>query len=319
MKIVSQSYEIIDRNIDALKLIERCGRVCYKSEDKITDESAEKFVKMLVRRGHLSVIEHATCSLHLPPDIFNAVDNFLCSEERHFIWYRRVLPSESVLSGGILSGNLRALKESLVEPALVIPEIMAIVRFLKKHYPWLFYDVCIPPADFSEVSLMTEKQILQSIDNNSKYFSIYRTVKFITNRGITHELVRHRRASFSQESTRYVNYGGNDIQFIEPVWMHNTSLPNWNAYARWKDACQKAEIAYANLLDCGWRPEQAREVLPNSLKTEIIVTAHLVEWKHIFNLRCSEAAHPQMRALMIPVRDEFRKEFPEYFQHEIRK
>jgi thymidylate synthase (FAD) len=131
------------------------------------------------------------------------------------------------------------------------------------------------------------------------------SVRFITNRGVTHELVRHRLCSFSQESTRYVKYDG-DMEFIKPVWFN---LVN----STWADAMRGAEQYYKSLLDLGWRPEQAREVLPNSLKTEIVVTANLREWKHIFNLRCAKAAHPQIRALMISCRRGFRESIPIIF------
>ena len=144
------------------------------------------------------------------------------------------------------------------------------------------------------------------------------TVRFITNRGVTHELVRHRLASFSQESTRYVNYGGHEMEFIKPVWWDD----NWRrtidmnvskAHYAWQTAMVMAEKAYNRLLDAGWNPGQARDVLPNALKTEIIVSANLREWLHIFNLRTSTVAHPQMRELMTACRDEFKERVPELF------
>lgn len=181
MRIESQYWEWIRKPEEALSLIETAGRTCYKSEEKITHGSAERFAAMLIRRGHESVIEHATA-----------------------------------------------------------------------------------------------------------------TVRFFTNRGVTHELVRHRLASYSQESTRYVRYTGEMI-FIRPVWWDD-----WPQAAKstWTQAMQAAESAYLALIEAGGRPEQAREVLPQSLKAEIVVTANLREWRHIFRLRSSPAAHPQIRALM---------------------
>ncbi|MDY6893799.1 MAG: FAD-dependent thymidylate synthase [Thermotogota bacterium] len=176
-------------------MMELAGRTCYKSEDNITNESAAKFVKMLIDRKHHAMIE--------------------------------------------------------------------------------FGDII---------------------------------VKFITNRGVTHELVRHRLCSFAQESTRYVNYGRDDIKFIKPVWIcmeHQLGL--------WKLAMSIAEDFYKALLREGWQPQQAREVLPNSLKTEIVVKANIREWRHIFNLRCSKNAHPQMRALMIPLLEELKEKLPVVF------
>ena len=130
------------------------------------------------------------------------------------------------------------------------------------------------------------------------------SVRFVTNRGVTHELVRHRLCAFSQESTRYVNYRSESMQFIKPVWWVDqweglTPLDvNRHAHSRFIESLEYAEESYNDLIEYGWRPEQAREVLPNALKTEIVVTANLREWRHIFRLRTSKAAHPQIRELM---------------------
>lgn len=147
------------------------------------------------------------------------------------------------------------------------------------------------------------------------------TVRFITNRGVTHELVRHRLAAYSQESTRYVNYGGNEIEFIKPVWAdiqqgtyyRTTTLLEDEANMRFILACLRAENDYKVLLAHGWKPEQAREVLPNALKTEIVMTANMREWRHVFKLRCSERAHPQIRELMRGLATGFRKIIPVLF------
>jgi thymidylate synthase (FAD) len=202
MELIEQSWKWIKKPEGALELIERAGRTCYKSEDKITNDSAVNFLRRIKTSGHHSVIEHAVAS-----------------------------------------------------------------------------------------------------------------VKFITDRGVTHELVRHRLCSFSQESTRYCNYGGKGISVIIPVW-YNIEDPGKPEVA-WFDSMCQSEVAYLTLLDLDWRPEQARSVLPNSLKTEIIVTANLREWGHIFNLRCSLAAHPQIRELMISCREGFRQEVPILFDEEV--
>lgn len=196
MKVIKQSYEILNSPEDALRMIELAGRTCYKSEDKIIDGSAEKFVKMLVDRKHTAMVEF---------------------------------------------GDL--------------------------------------------------------------------IVKFITNRGVTHELVRHRLCSFAQESTRYVNYGGKEMEFIEPVWDETS-----DACHLWHDAMKWSEISYTDLVNnFGWRPEQAREILPNSLKTEIVVKANFTEWRHILKLRTANAAHPQMRELMRPLLKELQDRIPVVF------
>lgn len=152
------------------------------------------------------------------------------------------------------------------------------------------------------------------------------SVRFITNRGVTHELVRHRLCAFSQESTRYVNYEGKGCAFIRPVWCDGHLLGKWDSTLRknspgqeelhnelsstdfrWLTAMLNCEDTYMFLLSRGWRPEQAREVLPNSTKTEIVMTANAREWRHIFKLRTAPAAHPEMRRIMIPLLEELKE------------
>ena len=190
MKIISPSFEILTP-LDGqavLKHIEMCGRVCYKSEDKITGTSAATFVANIIKRGHEAVLEH---------------------------------------------------------------------------------------------------------------FNI--TVKFICDRGVSHELVRHRLASYCQESTRYCNYSkdgfGGEITVIWPCFLAKGST----ATQHWVWACTQAEASYFNMLTFGCTPQEARSVLPNSLKTEVVMTANLREWRHFFKLRTAPAAHPQMRELAIPL------------------
>jgi thymidylate synthase (FAD) len=199
MVLIQQSatIESTETETEILKAIEEAGRTCYKSEDKITKDSAAAFFRNMLKSGHHSVIEHG------------------------------------------------------------------VIR-----------------------------------------------VRFITNRGVTHELVRHRLASYSQESTRYCNYGGKDIKFIKPTWWGTSDRGQQTAFMA---ALEYAELYYNNLLDLGWKPQQAREVLPNALKTEIVVTANIREWYHIFNLRCSNAAHPQIKWLMLDLLILFRERYPIMF------
>lgn len=151
------------------------------------------------------------------------------------------------------------------------------------------------------------------------------TVVFTTDTGVTHELVRHRLCSFAQESTRYVRYGRNDMEFIRPIWCNLecreytigettgfSSMPT-AAEVEFLELCLAAERAYSNIITEGRKPEDARAVLPKSLKTEIVVKANLREWQHIFNLRCSPKAHPQIRALLTPLREEMMRDLPEIF------
>ncbi len=181
MKIVEQKWDWLQWPPGAaLKTIERAGRVCYQSGHKIRPGSDMKFVKTLLKRGHVTPIEHISAS-----------------------------------------------------------------------------------------------------------------VVAITDRGVTHELVRHRIASFSQESTRYVGYDGN-MEFIKPAWWDEWSTPDKQL---WIYAMTEIERIYKLFLESGNRPEQARTALPNSLKSEIVVTANLRQWMHIFKMRCAKDAHPQIRAL----------------------
>lgn len=188
MKIINANVEFITPVDGAaiLKRLERCGRVCYKSEAKITDTSAPAFVAGIIKRGHEAVLEH--CSF---------------------------------------------------------------------------------------------------------------TVKFICDRGVSHEIVRHRVASYCQESTRYCNYSkdgfGSEITVIKPCFLAEDS----DGMKEWKSAMRFAEDHYFSLLDFGCSPQEARSVLPNSLKTEVVMTANIREWRHFLKLRCSPAAHPQMREVAL--------------------
>lgn len=142
----------------------------------------------------------------------------------------------------------------------------------------------------------------------------YISVKFICDRGVTHEIVRHRLAAYSQESTRYCNYSdnkfGNEITVINPRFWEKESA---NYYV-WCNSCQVAENAYFQLLQNGATPQEARSVLPNSLKTEIVMTADIREWRHFFRLRCSKAAHPQMREVAKMALMVFYEVMPELFE-----
>ena len=148
------------------------------------------------------------------------------------------------------------------------------------------------------------------------------SIKFVCDRGVSHELVRHRMASFAQESTRYCNYSkdkfGNELTFIYPrFWDRYIGLkegPNaLNLYKNWHTAMENAEKAYFTLLEKGATPQEARSVLPNSIKTEVVMTANLREWRHFLKLRTAQAAHPQMRELTIPLLKELKEKIPVIF------
>lgn len=202
MRLIEPGFEILDEinGKEILKKIELIGRVCYKSENKITNDSAVNFVKNILKSGHESVIEHEKIS-----------------------------------------------------------------------------------------------------------------VRMICDRGVTHEIVRHRIASYSQESTRYCNYSqdkfGNELTFIKPCFWDKDS----DLYKLWMTQMQETENAYNKIISQGAKPQEARSILPNSLKTEIVVSMNLREWRHFFKLRTSERAHPQMREIASLVLDAFQKEIPVIF------
>lgn len=200
MKIIKPSTAIERATPDLEALIESAGRVCYKSEDRITEGSADRFIRRLIESHHESVLEHGSVS-----------------------------------------------------------------------------------------------------------------VRFIVDRGVSHELVRHRLASFSQESTRYVNYSkekyGGELTVIEPCFLEPLSADWWE----WWGACYDGEIRYLRMIARGRTPQEARCVLPTSTKTELVMSANVREWRHVFGMRCAPAAHPQMREVMIPLREEFAQRWPAVF------
>lgn len=202
MRIIKPDVEFLTPVDGAaiIKHLELCGRVCYKSEEKISEDSAQKFLKNIINRGHEAVLEH---------------------------------------------------------------------------------------------------------------FSF--TVKFICDRGVSHEIVRHRLASYCQESTRYCNYSkdsfGSEITVIKPLFLKE-GTSGWDF---WKRGCEEAETQYFNLLDWGCTAQEARSVLPNSLKTEVVMTADIREWRHFLKLRCSPAAHPQMREVALILLDKVRSCIPVLF------
>lgn len=258
MKLIEPSFEIIEQaplDQGLYKHIELCGRVCYKSEDKITEDSAKSFVNKICKGKHGSVLEHGTIYLKIPND------NDLCLLLK-LNPYTKCKPVENICYA---TTNFRVLVE---HKAL-----------------WLIDKYSCEPTEHHE------KRI---------------SVRFICSRSISHELVRHRVFSFSQESQRYCNYSkdkfDNELTFIKPLWYNEddrTELLEANM--------SDTECIYFDLLNMGCKPEEAREVLPNSTKTEIIMTGFVSDWENFFKLRTAENAHPEMKRLAIPLKEEFIK------------
>lgn len=233
MNIVEPSVEIITEP-NPLKRIELCGRVCYKSEDKITETSAEKFVERLIKSGHTSVLEHARVAIKDWHPFF--IMEAAYKDIGNRLQFRK----------GAATLNAR-------DYLALLPETKA--------------------ADFAE---------MENADN-------YMTVRFVCDRAIANELVRHRVFSFSQESTRYVNYK-EGVTFVSPYpFVENET---------WTAAMSNAEAAYIEMIEYGATPQEARNVLPLSTKTELIMTGTFAQWEEMLKLRTSPGAHPQMRYLM---------------------
>lgn len=289
MKIInSQAFVLVEN--DPIKKIEKCGRVCYKSEDKITEDSAEKFVANIIKRGHEAVLEHASFIFQVSYNVYEDIrDKVIFVENRYPVkMYLRFTDSD----GYIVSGNVRAWRDFFCFAG--VPPYMN--DFVEAN-PTLFPEF---KNDFP-FNLKGGKWSIRQISANELVSTYQRlvhedvSVKFICDRGVTHEIVRHRPASFCQESTRYCNYRdgkfGGEITVIKPCFFKENST----RYLNWFVACESAETAYNAILEDGGTTQEARDVLPNSLKTELIMTAPLIEWCHFFNLRMSPAAHPQMR------------------------
>lgn len=280
MKLINSSYEIIEpKSYDlgsVFKHIELCGRVCYKSEDKITPDSATKFVDRMIKSGHGAMLEHGTVYLRIPTGFMAEVNHPYF--KYLFNPYSKVTCKYVPLDGHVyVTTNYRVLVEN----------------------GWLddLKYICEPTE-------CHEKRI---------------TVRFVCDRGVSHEFVRHRHFSFAQESTRYCNYSkdkfGNEITFIKPCFLDDSKLALYGSYhtvIRDKSpesifiaSLNNAEKDYIDLISLGWKPQEARAVLPNALKTELIMTGFASDWEHFFELRDDSRAHPDAQKLAKPLHEEF--------------
>lgn len=275
MKLINPSVELITQapGLEGIyKQVERVGRVCYKSEDKITENSAKPFVDRMIKSGHGAMLEHGTIYLFIP------WNEYYDKKTIRYL-YNKYSVNNGVKDVGVyITTNLRVLVEN----------------------DWLddLKYIC-EPTEFHERRV---------------------TVHFVCDRGVSHEFVRHRVMSFAQESTRYCNYSkdkfGNELTFIIPVWV-NTNCPNKEqegpsvASMEWSTAMLNAESSYKVLLEMGWTPQQARTVLPNSLKTELVVTGFTSDWNHFFDLRyrgTTGAPHPDAKQVASMAHDLILKE-----------
>lgn len=311
MKLIKPSFEIKEQEpgyIGMLKHIEWVGRHCYKSLDKITEDSAEKFVNMIINRGHTAMVEHGTVYLHICNGLWAEVEKYINNKysEVEYKLYGTHDPScDGEDFDAYITTNYRVLLQN----------------------NWL---------DDLKYQCEPTKHHVKRI-----------TVKFVCDRGVSHEFVRHRVFSFAQESTRYCNYSkdkfGNELTFIIPCWADGLALQKAargtvinhddfgeligeyyysltgkeeSYFKPWEItpesnfvvSLQVSEKLYLELLNQGWKPQQARAVLPNSLKTELVMTGTIEQWKGFFKLRDDEQhAHPQAYELAHPLHEEFIK------------
>lgn len=301
MNIIEQFAHIVDPiEGDILRDIERFGRVCYKSEDKITPESAAEFVKRAIEKGHNTVLEMAFLHLVVEFDIdFIECTEFLAFGVTPFMSVSPFPEDENKL---LVSGNVRAFREGFMQ---YVDESYSILKFLSGKYPLLFKDVLEGIEDpmlycnNARIRFATPEELIGKPKHN------YVCVRFITSRDVTHQLVRYRRASPLQESQRYCNYTanrfGNSVTFIRPCWYVEGS----EEYKLWAQQCSDAEKMYFRLAELG-SSEKARTVLPNSTKSELLIYADLEEWQHIFNQRVSPHAYAPTRELLAPLYEEFK-------------
>lgn len=306
MKIVDPSFEIqddLDRSSLAVRL-EACGRICYKSEDKITEDSAVPFVRKIAVHGHNSVLEMAVATLEIscrPERLYELYD----CQPKFFIIDRTV-------SGCIITGSIRAFREIYTQYAgnQLINDMLLV---LVKRTPYLFDGVFDPGLALKPDPAIGVRKVglseVESMPENLLFRHRYVGVKFIVNRAVTHELVRHRPCSFLQESQRYCRYSqdkfGNQVTFIKPMFYEKGTVE----YSIWLQAMEETERLYLQLLETS-TPQAARTVLPNSCKTEIVMYCNLIEWKHVIALRTSQAAEPSMREIMIPFAAELKTRYP---------
>lgn len=305
MKIIKPSFLVCDRDEQrgGLRIIEEAGRLCYKSEDKSTDDSAEAFVRGLIKRKHLSVLEHGDM-------IFEISDHHIYENVAEGLQIIRDAgaqpPMLEMTNTGfrcIVSGNIRAWLELFSYSSLA-----------GRYFIGYFDPVFIQGMHFMDEDAEPDPRVrpiryADLVDPLEKLVHLRQTVKFTVDRGVTHEFVRHRKMSFSQESTRYCNYSdgrfGREITVIRPCFLEEGSEP----YSLWKRSCLSDEVEYFSLLNMGLMPQEARNVLPHSTKAELMVTGALGAWDHFFDLRARQVtgpAHPQAAEVAVPLYELFK-------------
>lgn len=280
MKIVEPSATIIEPELAGLSVCQRIDRlasVCYQRPPRPTEEEAEKFCRHLIERGHLPALEMAVVHLVMP--FWDSLD---WREEKYLhVHHNRNSPV------GIVSGSIRAWMETDYGSQAW--------NLLASEYP-LFFAASDQPRG----------AVRFADDDEIPWQHRHVAVLVICSRAISHQLVRHRPCSFLQESQRYCRYD-DEVTFIRPEWADG----EWALFAA---QCETSEMMYRVRIAKGLSPQQARGALPNDTKTELIIYASLPEWLHIFKMRCDRAADPEARRVMLPLREQFKSEYPEMWE-----
>lgn len=330
MKIIKPSHSHISKKgLTPFQFIEKIGRTCYKSEDKITDDSAVKFVQGLCKRQHFAMLEHYWVHVIVNSDI----DLLNCFWEMGLVDYTRYMYFTIAGEDAYVSMPIRVILET---QSIINAQDNPFHKPIKDMYQSVFNEFPdlfgLPITEDSGcVTLLDEDSFCETLEKVLRYYEApehgittelmkhrTHTVLFTCDRGVSHELVRHRPVSFAQESTRYCNYAqgkfNSEITVIEPFFFmpdgDRVTTENWSErYGAWRHSCEEAEKAYNRIIADGGTAQEARSVLPNSLKTEVIMTCNESEWQHIVNLRSkgtTGAPHPQMKEVMTPWYEELK-------------
>lgn len=339
---VIDAQQDVPLNIALMKKIERCGRIAYRSEDRIADDSYIKFIKGIVKRRHYSVLEHARFNLVFRFDQTN-ISTFLNSKEyvsltsfaseNPYTFIHPVFSNPMLLK---LNWNMRTAREVMVNRSITDPDLYKnILLFLKEKFPPIFEDIeCDEPLRKLDIFLTEDKE--------------YRTYHVVTDRGVLSEWTRHRlNMSFTVESTRYCNYNKRGMTFCLPIpfiWsptedandqkflynllkkgrciedkgegvfytcMNGVSfdgvsslMANYHIMRLWLQHMETCERVYNEMIERKLSPQEARSVLPHSLKSEFCVTGTSYAWKHFIELRTAKDAHPQIRYLANKIQDD---------------
>ena len=270
MKLINPSFEIIEQapGLKGLKqAIERAGRTCYKSEDKITEDSCEEFTQRMVNSGHHAMLEHGTVYLYIKYGSPLDNDNEYFKLVDIAIKYKK---------------NKYSVVNTKVENTYW-------------HHCWITtnYRVLVENGWLDDLQYQCDPT-----EHHEKRI----TVKFTLPISISREFIRHRTASFAEQSTRYCNYSkskfGSELTFVKPYWYNQCK-------EEFESSCKYYEDTYMMAIESGLKAQEAREMLPLCTKTELVMTAFTSDWKHFFELRCHSTAHPDARALALPLRETF--------------